>query len=400
MSSTSGQPSSTLNFENTEIAFKYKSDNELKVSYLLFKAIGMNWLVKVGPVFVDLSFKIGLPIKGIIKATVFRQFCGGETMDECDPKMKQLHSYGVGSILDYSIEGKEKQEEFDETAEEIIRTIHKSKNNRSLIPFCVFKPTGLARLGLLEKVDAKEQLTEAEKTEFDRTVARIEKVCRTAYENNVRIFIDAEQSWIQHALDEIITTMMMKFNKERAIVYNTLQMYRHDRVEYLKNLFDHAVANGYHIGQKLVRGAYMEKERERAEKMGYPSPICATKEDTDKSYDDGLKFCMEHADRISICAGTHNEESSLLLTKLMAEKGMTNSDERIYYSQLLGMSDHISFNLANQGYNVVKYLPYGPVKAVLPYLFRRAQENTSAAGQASRELRLISKEVERRKIKK
>ncbi len=399
MSTGNQQNTTNLDFENTEVAFKYKTNEELKISYLLFKAIGMNWLVRLGPGLVKFSFDFGLPVKGLIKKTVFRQFCGGESMDECEYKMKQLHSYGVGSILDYSIEGKTKQEEFDETAEEVIRTIHKSKNNPSLIPFCVFKPTGLARLELLTKVEAKETLTDAEKTEFERTKARFEKVCRTAYENNVRIFIDAEQSWIQGTLDDMITELMMKFNKERAIVYNTLQMYRHDRVDYLKRLFEHAVANNYHIGQKLVRGAYMEKERERAEKMGYESPICATKDDSDKSYDDGLRFCMEHLDRISICAGTHNENSSILLTILMAEKDVNKNDERIYFSQLLGMSDHISFNLAHNGYNVVKYLPYGPVKAVLPYLFRRAQENTSAKGQAGRELRLISKEVERRRIK-
>ncbi|MEI6594282.1 MAG: proline dehydrogenase family protein [Bacteroidota bacterium] len=397
MSNTTSSPGKALDFQNTEVAFKYMTDKELKISYLLFKAIGMNWLVKLGPGLVKFSFDIGLPIKGLIKATVFRQFCGGESMNECEWKMKQLHSYDVGSILDYSIEGKTKQEEFDETADEVIRTIHKSKNERSLIPFCVFKPTGLARLELLTKVEAKEKLTEAEQTEYDRTVARIEKVCRTAYENNVRIFIDAEQTWIQGTLDEIITQMMMKFNKEKCIVYNTLQMYRHDRVDYLKKLYEHAVANNYIIGQKLVRGAYMEKERERAEQMGYQSPICATKEASDKSYDDGLRFCMEHLDRINICAGTHNEESCYLLAQLMAEKGIAKNDERIFFSQLLGMSDHISFNLAHDKYNVVKYLPYGPIKAVLPYLFRRAQENTSAKGQAGRELRLISKEVARRK---
>ena len=397
MSSTASNPQPKLDFQNTEVAFKYMSDNELQISYMLFKAIGMNWLVKLGPGLVKFSFDIGLPIKGLIKATVFRQFCGGESMNECEPKMKQLHSYGVGSILDYSIEGKTKQEEFDETADEVVRTIIKSKDERSLIPFCVFKPTGLARLELLTKVEAKEKLTDAEQTEYNRTVARIEKVCRTAYENNVRIFIDAEQTWIQGTLDEIITQMMMKFNKEKCIVYNTLQMYRHDRVDYLKKLYEHAVANNYIIGQKLVRGAYMEKERERAEQMGYQSPICATKEASDKSYDDGLRFCMEHLDRINICAGTHNEESCYLLSQLMEEKGIAKNDERIFFSQLLGMSDHISFNLAYQGYNVVKYLPYGPIKAVLPYLFRRAQENTSAKGQAGRELRLISKEVARRK---
>ncbi len=397
MSNTTSSPGKALDFQNTEVAFKYMTDKELKISYMLFKAIGMNWLVKLGPGLVKFSFDIGLPIKGLIKATVFRQFCGGESMNECEWKMKQLHSYDVGSILDYSIEGKTKQEEFDETADEVIRTIHKSKNERSLIPFCVFKPTGLARLELLTKVEAKEKLTDAEQTEYDRTVARIEKVCRTAYENNVRIFIDAEQTWIQGTLDEIITQMMMKFNKEKCIVYNTLQMYRHDRVDYLKKLYEHAVANNYIIGQKLVRGAYMEKERERAEQMGYQSPICATKEASDKSYDDGLRFCMEHLDRINICAGTHNEESCYLLAQLMAEKGIAKNDERIFFSQLLGMSDHISFNLAHDKYNVVKYLPYGPIKAVLPYLFRRAQENTSAKGQAGRELRLISKEVARRK---
>lgn len=386
----------TLSFDNTEIAFKLKSNNELKQSYLLFKAIGYNWLVKLGPPMVNGAFNVGLPIKGLIKNTVFKQFCGGESMDDCNKTIDQLHSYGVGTILDYSVEGEEKEESFNATATETLETISKAKNNPK-IPFCVFKVTGLGRFDLLVKVSAKETLTSTEESEWGRVKNRIHNICKTAHDNNVRIFIDAEESWIQPAIDDLAHHMMREFNNQKCIVYNTIQLYRHDRLAFLKASFEDAVKNNYYLGLKLVRGAYMEKERERAVKLGYPSPIQPDKASSDKDYNEALRFCINHIDKISVCAGSHNEQSSMLLTQLMAEKGLSNNDQRVYFSQLYGMSDHISFNLSSAGYNVAKYLPYGPVKAVMPYLFRRAAENTSVKGQAGRELTLISREVARRK---
>jgi proline dehydrogenase len=394
----SDMPLQNLSFNNTETAFRSKSDADLRRSYMLFKAIGYNWLVNAGPVLVKTSFRLRLPIKGLVRATVFKQFCGGESMNDCDATMRHLYSYGIGSILDYSVEGKEAEQEFDHTMEETIATVLKAKGNRQ-IPFCVFKVTGLARFDLLAKVNAGQSLSEDERTEFLKVEQRIERICKTAYENNVRIFIDAEESWIQDAIDALAVKMMAKFNTSRAIVFNTIQLYRHDRLAYLKNSFDEARRVGYFYGVKLVRGAYMEKERERAAKMGYQSPIQPDKQASDRDYDQALRFCLDHIDFISLCAGSHNENSSMLLTSIMAQKGLANNDERIYFSQLFGMSDHISYNLSAAGYNVAKYLPYGPVEAVLPYLIRRAQENTSAKGQAGRELTLITNELKRRRLK-
>jgi proline dehydrogenase len=390
------QTATNLSFENTEIAFRSKSNSDLRRSYLLFKAIGYNWLVKMGPPMVEFCFKLHLPVKGLIKATVFSQFCGGESMHECDATMKHLHEYGIGSILDYSVEGKEEEAEFEHTTHETIATIIKAENNPQ-IPFCVFKVTGLARFDLLTKVNTKEPLTPAEQIEFDKVKGRLERICRKAYDHHVRIFIDAEESWIQDTIDSLAREMMLKFNKDTAIVYNTVQLYRHDRLAFLKDCYEDALKHNYHLGVKLVRGAYMEKEAARALANGYPNPIQPDKASSDRDYNNALRFCVDKIDRISICAGTHNEQSSMLLVELMAQKGVRPDDKRIYFSQLFGMSDHISFNLSSAGYNVAKYLPYGPVKSVMPYLFRRAAENTSVKGQSGRELTLISKEVKRRK---
>jgi proline dehydrogenase len=395
-STATNQPLPKLNFENTEIAFQSKSNNDLIRSYWLFKAIGYNWLVKLGPGLVTTAFKLGLPIKGLIKATVFKQFCGGETMHECDEAMKELCHYGIGSILDYSVEGKESEAEFEHTTVETIQTIEKAANN-PMIPFCVFKVTGLAPFELLTKVNTKAQLTKAEQTEFDKVKERVERICRKAYDNKVRIFIDAEETWIQDTIDALAREMMLKFNKHIAIVYNTIQLYRHDRLAFLKHSYEDALKYDYVLGVKLVRGAYMEKETGRALQMAYPNPIQPDKLSSDHDYNEALAFCIHHIERISICAGTHNEQSSMLLAQLMASKNIGPNDSRVYFSQLYGMSDHISFNLASAGYNVAKYLPYGPVKSVMPYLFRRAAENTSVKGQSGRELTLITKEVTRRK---
>lgn len=388
-----------LDFTNTEIAFKSKNNSELRTSFLLFKAIGINWLVKIGTPLVETAFALHLPIKPIIKKTVYKQFVGGESITECELAIDNLYKFNIGTILDYSVEGKEAEEDFEYTCKETIDTINKAKNN-SKIPFCVFKVTGVARFALLEKVNNKEILTIEEAAEYQKVVSRIEKICQTAYDNNVRLFIDAEETWIQLAIDNLATAMMEKFNKQQAIVYNTLQLYRHDRLAFLKESHQHALANNYFLGVKLVRGAYMEKERARAQTLNYLDPIQTTKENSDKDYNSSLIYCIENIDKISICAGTHNEDSSRLLAQLMLDNNISNDDKRIFFSQLYGMSDNLSYNLANAGYNVAKYLPYGPVQAVMPYLFRRAAENTSVAGQTGRELNLILKERARRTASK
>ena len=386
-----------LDFSNTEIAFKAKTNSELRTSYFLFKAIGINWLVKMGTPLIETAFALHLPIKSLIKHTVYQQFVGGENITECEKAIDTLNKYHIGTILDYSVEGKEAESDFENTCNETIDTIHKAKGN-SKIPFCVFKVTGLARLALLEKINSNITLTENEIIEFEKVKARIEKICNTAFENNVKIFIDAEETWIQNPIDQMATEMMVKFNKNEAIVYNTIQLYRHDRLAYLKDSFNHAVANNYFLGIKLVRGAYMEKERVRAAELNYTDPIQISKENTDNDYDHALRFCLENINRISICAGTHNEKSSITLAQMMLDNNIEINDKRIYFSQLYGMSDNLSYNMANAGYNVAKYLPYGPVKDVMPYLFRRAAENTSVKGQTGRELNLILKEKARRAL--
>ena len=385
-----------LDFSNTEIAFQYKSSKDLKKAYWLFKIIGYNWLIKIGPSLLNITLKLHLPVLGIIKNTVYRQFCGGETIKECEGVINTLGKYNVKTILDYSVEGKEEETEFDKNVEQVLATINKAKENPN-IPFSVFKPTGFARFSLLEKVNVHKKLSVDEEKEFERVVNRIDKMCRYAYESGVPIFIDAEESWIQDAIDNIALQMMKKYNKEKAVVYNTAQMYRVDRLAYLKEILAEAEKENFYVGMKLVRGAYMEKERERAEKLGYESPIQPNKEATDRDFDLALKFCIQHYNRFAICCGTHNENSSMLLTQLIAENNIAKEDDKVYFAQLYGMSDHISFNLAQNGYNVAKYVPYGPVKDVIPYLIRRAQENTSVAGQQSRELYLIKKELQRRK---
>ncbi|CAN5545532.1 proline dehydrogenase family protein [soil metagenome] len=387
--------SEKINFDNLENAFAYRSKSEIEKAYWLFKAIGFPGIVKTGSNLAGWALRNHLPIKGILKSTIFSHFCGGENIEECSLTIARLGKFGVGSILDYSVEGKEEEGEFNHSCDEIIATVQRAKGDPN-IPFSVFKVTGLARFDLLEKVSAGEQLSEIEKVEFERVKSRIERICGEGFKLGVRVFIDAEESWIQPAIDDVAKEMMQRFNKERAIVYNTIQLYRHDRLNFLKNAYEEAVQGNYFLGLKLVRGAYMEKERARAKEKGYLSPIQIDKAACDKDYNLSLQFCVAHIDRIAICAGTHNEESSQLLVDLMKEKGLQHHDERIYFSQLLGMSDHISFNLAKEGYCVAKYVPYGPVAAVFPYLTRRAQENTSAAGMMGRELSLITLERKRR----
>jgi len=388
---------SKISFDNTEIAFKAKSTSDLQKSYWLFKLVGNNFLVKLGPALLNIAFFLRLPIKSLIKNTIFEQFCGGESIKDCEKRIQSLARYNVNTILDYSVEGSSNKENFDLTASEIIRTIERAKDDEN-IPFAVFKTSGLARIELLEKISTNSTLNEKEKIEFELLKDRVKLICQKAYDLEVRIFIDAEESWIQNAIDDLATSMMRIYNTEKAIVYNTLQMYRWDRIAFLKQSYADAENGNYYLGLKIVRGAYMEKERERAAELGYSSPIQKDKESCDKDYDLALAYCINHIDKIAICAGTHNEKSSLKLIDLMRENNILKDDNRVYFSQLLGMSDHISFNLANEGYNVVKYMPYGPVKLVMPYLIRRAQENTSISGQTGRELSLIIKERNRRAI--
>lgn len=390
-------PMSSIDFDNIEIAFGGRSDKSVRRAYWLFRLIGYNWLVKVGTPVINFAIQARLPVKGIIKSTIFRHFCGGENILDCNKTIDKLFQQGVGSILDYSVEGREHEEDFDKTCTEIMATVNRAKSEPK-IPFCVFKVTGIARFGLLEKVSADAALSTPEQSEFSKIQQRVEAICSLAAKNNVRIFIDAEETWIQPAIDELAKSMMRKFNKSSAIVYNTIQLYRTDRITFMRNEFDLALKDNYFLGLKLVRGAYMEKERERAEKMKYQNPIQPDKQACDHDYNEAMKFCVDHIDRVAICAGTHNEKSSLMLTQLIAEKNLPINHPHIYFSQLLGMSDHISFNLSKSGYNVAKYVPYGPVTAVLPYLFRRASENTSIAGQTSRELSLINREMKRRKL--
>lgn len=389
---------SPISFDNTAIAFASKSNNDLNRAYLLFKVISYNWLVKIAPAFVDTALALRLPVKGLIRATAFKHFCGGENIADCQHTIEALGKYNIGTILDYSVEGKETESDFEHSLQETLSCIARAKGQKN-IPFSVFKLTGFARMALLEKVNANEPLSKQEEDEFERVRQRVEKICAAADESNVPVFIDAEETWIQNVIDDLANAMMLKYNKNRVLVYNTLQFYRTDRNSYLEQCYSHAISNNYMLGIKLVRGAYMEKERERAKKLNYPSPIQPDKNAADKDYDDALTFCINHIDRISICAGTHNEKSSLLLVELMNQKNIPHNHPHIWFSQLFGMSDHISFNLSKEGYNVAKYVPYGPVASVLPYLIRRAQENTSVKGQTGRELANILAEKKRRKEK-
>jgi len=386
-----------LSFEDTAIAFRQASNTDLQRAYWLFRAINNNLLVKLGLPLLNTAVKIGLPVKGIIKATIFKHFCGGETIEECNATIKKLAQGGVGTILDYSVEGEDEEAIFDATRDEIIRTIARAKDDAA-IPLTVFKVTGVARFGLLEKLDARQTLTAVEEQEWEMAQNRVKMICDNALAAGTPVMIDAEETWIQNTVDSLALEMMRLYNRERAIVYNTYQLYRHDKLNALQH--DYAVAGneGFILGAKLVRGAYMEKERKRAQEQNYPSPIQPDKASTDRDYNAALHFCVAHKDDMAVVAGTHNEESCRLLAILINEQHIPRDNPHIYFAQLLGMSDNLSFNLANAGYNVAKYVPYGPVKAVLPYLFRRAQENTAISGQMSRELSLIIKERKRRKV--
>lgn len=390
------EPLPKLSFEDTAVAFAYKSDAELQKANFIFSLVNHPWISFVATGFLKLSLKARLPVEGIIKKTAFDHFCGGESIEKSEEVIQRLARYHVGTILDYSVEGEKSEIGFDDTMEEILRTLEKAHHSKN-IPFCVFKVTGLASSDLLEKINAGEVLTAEESASYARVKARVDRICMKAHAFNVPILIDAEETWIQDPIDKLADDMMAAYNRQHTIVYNTYQMYRTSSMDNLMNDFSDAEKGRYFLGAKLVRGAYMEKERKRAEKFGYASPIHPDKKATDKAFNDALAFCVGRIDRVSIMCGSHNDVSNELLTKLMAEKNLVPSDSRIWFAQLYGMSDNISFNLAKAGYNVVKYVPYGPVRAVMPYLLRRAQENTSVAGQSSRELTLIRKELKRRR---
>ena len=385
-------------FNNTEVAFSLKSDTELDRAYFLFKLIANEPLVRIGTAVTNFALKAHLPVEGLIRATVFDHFCGGINEMDCLSVVDKMYTKGVSSVLDYSVEGKEEEAQFDAALNMTLKTIEFAKE-RKAIPFAVFKPTGLGRLDLYTKVGEKQPLSSEEQTEWNKVKDRFELVCKTAHDKDVALLIDAEESWMQDAADDLVEEMMRKYNKEKVIVFSTLQMYRWDRLDYLKQLHEKAKIEGFYIGMKLVRGAYMEKEHERAKEKGYPTPICASKQATDDNYNAAVDYMMHHIDKMSIFAGTHNEDSSYKLLEMLAANGIEKSDTRVWFGQLYGMSDNISYNLAANGYNVAKYLPFGPVRDVMPYLIRRAEENTSVAGQTSRELNLIKTERDRRKLK-
>lgn len=390
------QVESKVQFEDTAIAFSYKTDAELRKANFIFSLVNNPMISSLATGAVKLGLFLHLPIKGLIKRTVFSHFCGGETIDQCGEIVEKLGNYNVGAILDYSVEGASSEEGFDKTTEEIIQTIEAFKKNKA-IPFCVFKTTGIADSELLAKVQAKERLSPDEEIAYNKVKNRVDSICKKAYEYKAKVLIDAEDSWIQNPIDQLAYEMMEKYNKESALVFNTYQMYRADMLTNLREAYHNAAMNNYFLGVKMVRGAYMEKERERAEKMGYPDPIHPTKQATDDAFNKALAFCIDNKQRISLMCGSHNDYSNQYLTVLMEKHSMQNNDDRVWFAQLYGMSDPISFNLAKAGYNVAKYVPYGPIEAVIPYLLRRADENTSVAGQSSRELRLIRKELKRRK---
>lgn len=384
-------------FNNTEIAFALKSNAELERAYFLFKIVQSEPLVKIGTSLTNFAIKARLPIHGLIKISVFNHFCGGVDIEDCLKTVERMKTKNVYGILDYSVEGKENDEEFDRAVTTTIDTI-KFASEKSGTPYAVFKPTGLGRFDLYEKLSSGQALTPQEHAEWDKVVARYEAICSEAAKRDIRVLIDAEESWMQDAADDLVLDMMRKYNREKAVVYTTLQLYRHDRLSYLEEVNQIAMEEGFHFGAKLVRGAYMEKERERAAEKGYPSPINPDKAATDRCYNEALRFMVDNLDHMAIYAGTHNEESAFLLKTLMDEKGLAHTDPRVWFGQLYGMSDHITYTLASDGFNTSKYLPFGPVKDVMPYLIRRAEENTSVAGQTSRELDLLITERTRRKL--
>jgi proline dehydrogenase len=386
-----------LDFQDTATAFADKTDAQLKEKYRMFRTMNSPFLNAVGTRAAKFALSLGLPVEGLIKSTVYEQFCGGESIEECEGVIKKLAASGIGTILDYAVEGKSTEHDFDRTKDEIIRTVLKAKDDPR-IPFSVFKVSGVAPLGTLEKLSDRKKLDAKGQAKCERIHNRIFEICESAYSIGQPVFIDAEDSWIQDAIDRLAIEMMEKFNREQPIIYTTLQMYRTDRLQYLKDQRRQATAEGYIFGVKLVRGAYMEKERERAQEQGYPSPIHETKAETDADYDAALSYCLKHIDEVSFVAATHNEASTHYLASQMQAAGVEHDHPHVHFSQLYGMSDNLSYVLAKNGYNVSKYVPYGPVADAIPYLIRRAEENSSAAGHVKRELELLEREMKRRRL--
>ena len=384
-----------VNFENTEIAFGDQSNASLRQTYQLFKVMNSRTLVNIGKHLVNFAFAVHFPVEGIIRNTIYKHFVGGVSIEDCSKTIARLARSNVDSILDYAQEGEESNDIFDATCREVIRTIEFARDHKN-VPFSVFKITGVGRFDLLAKVSEQQPLTDEEKDEFRRVEERVDAIFRRGFELDVPVLIDAEETWIQPVLDEMVMNLMARYNKEKAIVQNTYQMYRHDSIERIRQHHRMALEGGFKFGLKIVRGAYMEKERNRAAEHGYPSPIQPDKPATDRDFDDIIRYFMEHLDTIDFMVATHNEESSLLLARLIDEYNLPRNHRAIYFSQLYGMSDHITYNLAEGGYNVAKYVPYGAVKTMMPYLFRRAEENSSVKGQTNRELKMIRTEIKRR----
>ncbi len=402
-----------ISFDDTAIAFAHKSNAELKKAQWLFAIMAKPWLVKLGSKITPWAIKVGLPVKGLLRQTIFKQFVGGETLEASVPVVEKLEERNVQAIMDYGVEGMEGEKSYDKAKDEFIRVIEFAASQKN-VPFMSVKITGMARFSLLEKLDALmhasanntlikryneavQQLNESELAEWQNVVGRFQQVCDAAHNNKVGFLVDAEESWIQDPVDAVTMLMMDAYNRNTTVIYNTIQLYRHDRLAFLHQSFEAAEERNFLLGVKLVRGAYMEKERKRAEEKNYPSPIQPNKKATDNDYNDALCFCLEHLDRIGLIVATHNEESNLLAANLLAEKTLSRNHAHVHFSQLLGMSDNITYNLAAAGYSVSKYLPFGPIQDVVPYLMRRAQENTSVSGQTTRELELIKKERARRK---
>ena len=385
-----------LDFQDTETAFADKSDAELREKYKIFRMMNSPVLNEIGTRSAQLALSIGLPVGWLIKSTVFHQFCGGETIEECQPTVDRLGNSKIGTILDYSVEGKSSEDDFEKAKEETILNLKRAKNDDD-IPFAVFKMTGIAPLGTLEKISNDLELKESNKVKWKSIQRRVEEICSYAHEIGQEVFIDAEETWIQDAIDDLAVSMMKKYNREKPLIFTTIQLYRTDGIDTLRRSHEKAVEEGYFYAVKLVRGAYMEKERDRAELENRPSPIFPDKEGTDRSFDESVEYCLENIEELAFVAGTHNEHSTQLLAQKMEAKGIPHDHPHVFFSQLYGMSDNLSFILAANGFNVSKYVPYGPVGDAVPYLIRRAQENSSVKGQVSRELEMISKELERRR---
>ena len=403
-----------ISFDNTEVAFAHRTNEDLKQAHWLYSMMGKPWLVKLGTSLAPWSIRAGLPVKGLIRKTIFRQFVGGESLDETVAVTRRMAEYNVKVILDYGVEGKEGEENYDQACNEFIRVINFASTQPN-VPFMSVKVTGIARFGLLEKLDTLMHAAEAtslvkryhaalaeldamESKEWQRVHERIKKICEAADKANIGFLVDAEETWIQDPVDALIMVMMDEYNREKLVIYNTVQLYRHDRLTFLMQSYEAALERNFLLGIKLVRGAYMEKERKRAKSKGYPSPIQPDKISCDKDYNEAVRFCIDRLEQIGVIIASHNEQSNLLGVQLLNEKGLPPDHAHVHFSQLFGMSDNITYNLAKAGCSVSKYLPFGPIKDVVPYLMRRAEENTSVGGQTSRELNLIKREMDRRKI--